>query len=289
MGFVQMAFAASQVLGLPIGLILANHFGWHAPFWMIGGFGLVVGVVILVYMKPVTEHLKIRSDQRHPFHHLAKTISQSNYIRGFLATTFLATGGFMLMPFGTAYMTSNLGLKLSQLPLLYGVAGICSIVVGPLIGRLSDKIEKYTIFFAGSCLSIIMVAIYTNLGITPLWVVIGLNVLLVVSISSRMISSSALMSAVPEPQDRGAFMSINASIQQIAGGVASAVAGLIVVKSTNGSLEHYNQLGYVVIGTITITLIMMYFLNQYVQRKIAKPPALSIEKQEEEKLQLLPD
>jgi hypothetical protein len=30
MGFVQMAFAASQVLGLPIGLLLANRFGWHA-------------------------------------------------------------------------------------------------------------------------------------------------------------------------------------------------------------------------------------------------------------------
>jgi predicted MFS family arabinose efflux permease len=288
MGFVQMAFAASQVLGLPIGLLLANRFGWHAPFWMIAGFGLVVGVVIIVYMKPVTEHLKIRSDQRTPFHHLFKTISQSDYLRGFLATTFLATGGFMLMPFGTAFMTSNLGLTLDQLPLLYGIAGIFSIVVGPLIGKLSDKVEKYTIFVAGSCLSIIMVAIYTNLGITPLWVVIGLNVLLVISISSRMISSSALMTAVPEPQDRGAFMSINASIQQIAGGVASAVAGLIVVKTASGSLKHYNQLGYVVICTISVTLIMMYFLNQYVKRKTAKPSVIPVEKQEE-KLELLPE
>src|SRR5438477_3341583 len=270
MGFVQMAFAASQVLGLPIGLVLANHFGWHAPFWMIGGFGIIVGVIIIIYIKPITEHLKIKSDQRNPFHHLIKTISQSHYIRAFLATTLLATGGFMLMPFGSAFGIFNLGLTLEQLPILYAVTGIFSIAFGPLIGKLSDKIGKYKIFVAGSLISMVMVSIYTNLGVTPLWIIIALNVLLFVGISSRMISSSALMTAVPQPQDRGAFMSINASVQQISGGIASAIAGLIVVQTKTGALEHYNTLGYVVMGTMTITLVMMYFLNKYVQEKKAR-------------------
>jgi predicted MFS family arabinose efflux permease len=273
MGFVQMAFAASQILGLPIGLVLANHFSWHAPFWMIAGFGFVVGIIIIVYMKPVTNHLKIRSDQRHPFHHLLKTITTKPYVRGFLATTLLATGGFMLMPFGSAFGIFNLGLKMEQLPILYGVTGVFSIAFGPLIGKLSDKLGKYKIFVAGSLIGMIMVYIYTNLGITPLWLIVLLNVILFLGISSRMISSSALMTAVPEPQDRGAFMSINASVQQIAGGIASAIAGLIVVQTKSGALQHYNRLGYVVIGTMTITLIMMYFLDKYVQHKISRSMA----------------
>src|SRR5882762_302233 len=37
MGFIQMSFASSQVLGLPIGLYLANTWGWHSPFLMIVG------------------------------------------------------------------------------------------------------------------------------------------------------------------------------------------------------------------------------------------------------------
>ncbi len=37
MGFVQMSFASSQVLGIPIGLYLANKLGWHSPFFMIVG------------------------------------------------------------------------------------------------------------------------------------------------------------------------------------------------------------------------------------------------------------
>lgn len=270
MGFVQMAFAASQVLGLPIGLVLANHFGWHAPFWMIEGFGIVVGVVIIAYMKPINEHLKIKSDQRNPFHHLGKTLSESTYMRAFLATTLLATGGFMLMPFGSAFGIFNLGLKLEQLPILYAITGVFSIVFGPLIGKMSDKYGKYAIFVAGSAISMIMVAIYTNLGVTPLWLVILINVLLFVGVSSRMIASSALMTAIPEPQYRGAFMSINSSVQQIAGGVASAIAGLIVVQTKAGSLEHYNILGYVVMGTMSATIVMMYFLNKYVENKRAR-------------------
>src|SRR5690606_34214998 len=37
MGFIQTAFAASQVLGLPLGLYLSALWGWHAPFLMIAG------------------------------------------------------------------------------------------------------------------------------------------------------------------------------------------------------------------------------------------------------------
>jgi len=267
MGFVQMAFAASQVLGLPIGLLLADRFGWHSPFWMIAAVGLLVGVVIVVYMKPVREHLRIRSDQRHPFHHLVKTISQPQYLRAFMAMTLLATGGFMLMPFGSTFSNLNLGIRLGQLWILYGITGAFTIIASPLIGKMSDRIGKYKIFVFGSIISSIIVLIYTHLGITPIWIIIMLSVLLFVGITSRMITSSALMTAVPEQQDRGAFMSINASVQQIAGGIASWVAGWIVVQSSNGPLQHYDILGYVVIGTMCITVVMMYFLNNYVNKK----------------------
>lgn len=176
----------------------------------------------------------------------------------------------MLMPFGSAFSNLNLGIQLRQLWILYGITGVFTIVFSPMIGKLSDRIGKYTIFVYGSLISAIIVLIYTHLGITPLWVVAMLSVFLFVGITSRMITSSALMTAVPEPQDRGAFMSINASIQQIAGGVASWVAGMIVIQSKEGPLRHYDVLGYVVIGTMCITVIMMYFLNNYVKQKTSK-------------------
>jgi len=271
MGFIQMAFGASQVLGIPIGLLLANRFGWHSPFWMIAGFGIVLGLVILRYMQPVTEHLKVQSPHS-PFRHLINTLSKNHYVRAFMATTLLATGGFMLMPFGSAFSIHNLGLTLDQLPILYGITGVFSFITGPLVGKLSDKIGKYQLFVMGSLLSMVLVAIYTQLGVTPLWICIVLNVILFTGISARMISASALMSAIPALPDRGAFMSINASVQQISGGVAAAVAGMIVVQSPSGRLLHYPTLGYVVIGGMLAAIGLMYRIHRSVSKQPASPP-----------------
>src|ERR1035438_10090059 len=48
MGFIQMGFGASQVLGIPIGLYLANSWGWHAPFLWVGTMAIVIAILIAV-------------------------------------------------------------------------------------------------------------------------------------------------------------------------------------------------------------------------------------------------
>src|SRR6478672_9070250 len=45
MGYLQMGFGASQVLGIPISLFLANHLGWQAPFLMIVGLAAAVWII----------------------------------------------------------------------------------------------------------------------------------------------------------------------------------------------------------------------------------------------------
>jgi predicted MFS family arabinose efflux permease len=268
MGFVQMAFAGSQVLGIPISLFLATHWGWHMPFTMIVAVSAIVGVVIVVYMKPVTSHLQERA-KANAFQHLLTTLQKPHYLRVFAATTLLATGGFMLMPFASAFSVNNLKISLTQLPLLYVITGAFSMATGPFIGRLTDAKGKYPVFVAGSLVAMVMAIVYCNLGVTPLWVATALSCIMFAGVSSRIISSSALMSAVPAPNDRGAFMSINASVQQIAGGIATFVAGLIVVETPSGYLERYDMLGYTVAAAMLVTIAMMYTVNRYVEQQAA--------------------
>ncbi|MGZ4088962.1 MAG: MFS transporter, partial [Bacteroidia bacterium] len=143
---------------------------------------------------------------------------------------------------------------------------------GPIAGKMADRFGKYSVFVAGTLISMIVVAIYTNLGPTSLWFVCMLNVILFAGITARIISASTLISAVPLPQDRGAFMSINSSIQQISGGVAALLAGRIVYQSADGNLQNYDKLGYVVLISMVIAAVMMYFLNAMVKRKMAAAP-----------------
>ncbi|WP_045463472.1 MFS transporter [Sporocytophaga myxococcoides] len=266
MGFVQMAFSVSQVLGIPVGLYLANHLNWHAPFWMIAGLGVIIGVILFTYMKPVNEHLKIKSD-RNALYLLAKTFSNIPYLKAFASTTLLATGGFMIMPFASAFTTNNLGISQEDLPILYGVTGIFSMIAGPFIGKYSDVLGKFNIFFIGTVLSIVTLLIYCHLGVTPLWLLIVINIFMFFGITARIISSSALMTGIPNPDDRGAFMSINSAVQQISGGIGSGIAGLIVVQTSVGKILHYDILGYVVTVAMIIALVAIYYVNKQVEEK----------------------
>lgn len=267
MGFVQMSFAVSQVAGIPIGLYLANQFNWHAPFSMIVGFSFITAIFIYSFLKPVNKHMD-QNEKQNPIAHLLKTVSNKTYWLPFITTALLSIGGFMLMPFSTPFIINNVGVTQAQLPMIYVIMGICSMVTLPLIGKLSDKIGKLTTFIAGSILAAIMVVVYTNLTPIPLWQVIVISALMFAGVMSRMIPSQALMTAVPKMQDRGAFMSINSSLQQIAGGVASVIAGMIIVQQPGGKLFQFNTLGYLVIGVMIICVFCMQAISRQVLHKM---------------------
>ncbi len=267
MGFIQTAFAASQVLGLPAGLYFANRWDWHAPFFAILAVAIPAGVIIALWMKPVAAHLKLKQE-RSPFMHLIHTLSEPRYRLAFILTMLLPTGGYMLMPFGTAYIVNNIGLPFATLPTIYLITGLCTVFVGPLVGKASDSFGKFNTFLFGSMLTVVMVAIYTNLGPSGLAVVIVVNVLMFVGIFSRMIPSSALMSAIPEVTKRGAFNAVSASLQQFAGGISSAAAGALIVALPDGKLGHFNWLGYVVMGVAVTSATLMYFVH----KQVPEPP-----------------
>jgi predicted MFS family arabinose efflux permease len=185
-------------------------------------------------------------------------------------TTLLATGGFMLMPFGSAYTVNNIGIDIVHLPTIYLVSGLFSIFTGPLVGRASDTFGKYPVFIFGSAVSVVMVLIYTHLGHVGLTTVIIVNVLMFVGIFSRMIPSQTLISAIPVPSQRGSFSAISASLQQLSGGLGSVLAAAIIAQNADGSLRHFDRLGYIVVATSILSLIAMYFVQKSVAKQIGK-------------------
>jgi predicted MFS family arabinose efflux permease len=272
MGFVQTAFAASQVLGIPVGLFLANRWSWHVSFGAIVGLAIAVIVAVLTLMRPVNAHLKLNQD-RNAVAHLIATVSQPRYTLAFGVTTLLATGGFMLMPFGSAYTVHNLGIDIAHLPTVYLASGMFSIFAGPLVGRAADAFGKFPVFVFGSTVSVIMVLIYTHLGTVSLATVILVNCLMFAGIFSRMIPSQALISAIPDPSQRGSFSAVSASLQQLSGGLGSVLAAAIIAQNADGTLRHFDRLGYIVVTTSILSLIAMYFVNRQVAQKVGKAAA----------------
>ena len=270
MGFVQMAFGGSQILGIPIGLVLANYWSWHATFYMVLILAFILGIALVIKLKPLTEHLKLINN-KNALQHLLQTIKKKDYRIGFLATALLSMGGFMIMPFSTAFIVNNIHIAQSQVAIIFFFTGIFSIIIMPIVGKLSDKYDKLMIFGIGTIIAIVMVVIYTHLSPVPIWLVIIVNIVLFIGIMSRMVPATALNSAVPDAYDRGAYMSINSSLQQFAGGIAALFSGLVVVqKSKNSPIENFDVLGYVMVVLMLMCFYFVFKVNVLLKKREIK-------------------
>lgn len=264
MGFVQMGFGVSQVLGIPIGLYVASKSGWNIPFLWIAVLAGIIAILIFIKLNPIRDHLSLQNENS-AFSHLWHTVSQKNYRIGFLFTALLSIGGFMMMPFGSAFAVNNLKVTMEQLPLLFMITGVGTLIVMPFVGKLSDKVSKFKIFTFATILATIIINVYARYAATPFWLVVATNVIMMMAIMSRFVPSSALTSAIPNPKDRGAFMSINSSLQQIAGGFGAMIAGMIIVQKNNfAPLQHYDTLAMIASGVMLFTIYLMYRVNAIV-------------------------
>jgi len=267
MGYFQLSFGASLVAGLPLALYIANNFNWHLSYWILLTLGLLILCIIFFKFLPINEHLN-NPLKENLIKHSVGIVNRRDYWTVFFNNIFLVLGDVMFMTFGSAYSTNNLGVSLDDLPILYSVAGVASILFSPFIGKLTDRFGKLKIFFIATIVTIVFVAIYCNLGMVPFWIVLFIHSLIFVGINARMIAASALATVVPDQTDRGAFMALDSSFQQIAGGLAATAAGYIVFQTSDGMIEGYPNLAWTIIALMSLTLGIMYAIDRIVKSKI---------------------
>ena len=277
MSFIQMGFGISQIAGIPISLYIANQWDWKMPFFFIVALAIIVFMFLFIFLRPINEHVHL--ERKPPIQHMKKTISNKNYQIGFIATMFMSLGGYLMMPWGSAYSVNNIGISQSDLPLLFMIVGIATFSIMPFAGILSDRFNKFHVFTISSCIMIVAVLLYSNLPQVSLTTLILVNILMMMGIMARMIPSQALAASIPEASDRGAFMSINTSLQQLSGGIAALIGGWIVTQNDEMSpLENFDNLGFLVVFIILINIYLTYRVYRYVTLKEEEE-----EEEEEEK------
>lgn len=269
MSTVQMAFAASQILGIPLGLFIANNSGWHYTFFLIVVFSILILYMIVFKIKPVNGHLKINpgtaGHAKKPLLHLWHTLKNKQHQAGFSATVILGMS-MMLQPFISIFLVSNIHLTNAHVPVIFMVTGASAFFVMPLVGKLSDKFDKFKIFLFGSLATIVIIPVYTHLPVVPLWIVLIMNVTMFAAIMSRMGPFQALNSMIPQPADRGAYMSVSSSLQQMAGGLGIVIAGSIAFQPAPGSpLQNFELLGYVATGLSVVAVYLVYRVNKVIK------------------------
>jgi predicted MFS family arabinose efflux permease len=261
MGLLQVAFALSLVGGLPFSLYLAAQFDWQWAYAFIFLTGLSFMLWLVFFLEPLTFHLQ-QSRKRSSWQHLRDSLLNQRHGLVFLNNTSIVFGDVLFMTFFAAYCTHNLGVAEDSLPVLYGVGGLATLLSAPWVGRLADRIGQLKVFAGGSLVAILMVSIYTRLNHAELWFLLIIQSLLFVGITARMVTSAALATLVPSTDKRGAFMSIDASIQQLAAGLAAVIAGWVVFENVEGQLQHFDRIGWLVSFCMLLSLWLMRRIQQ---------------------------
>ena len=239
MGVVMSAFSISSIFGVPTGLYIANLFDWHAAFYFI----CIIGIIFWILSFMILPSVKVRTAEtsfREKLRNFGTILSQKDYLLSFSLTSVLGFGVFMIVPFIAPYLVKNVGIKETELPFIYFIGGICTIISARLIGRFCDKIGSFKVFRAVAIISIFPMLGLTNLpaGI-PLWIALIATSLFTMFGSGRFIPAMTLVSAVVKPQERGTFMSLENASRQLSAGIASQVAGIIIGSRAAGTLTHY--------------------------------------------------
>ena len=265
MGFIQMAFSVSQILGIPVGLVIANKWGWNSTFMVIALVSIITGLVIKLKMNPINKHIG-KKNNINPLNHLWRILTNKKYSSGFALITLVSLGGAMIMPFSASFLINNIHISQIELPIFYLVSGFASIFIMIYVGKLSDIYPQKNVFFVGAVLTISMILIFTNLGPQPLWLVTLINIVLLTGINGRAIPAMALNTAVPSAEDRGGYMSLCSAYQQLANGIGALSAGIIIIQEDkNAPLENFNLVGLVV----CLAAIICVFLIQNVAKQIS--------------------
>jgi len=245
MGIVMAAFSAASAVGVPFGLYLADIADWRYPFFILGGVGILLSILIYSYFPNLKGHLDSIDQERKPIDTVLLLVRDSNQINALVTGMMLVLGHFLIIPFITPYMIRNVGLEQEQIKFVFLVGGIATIFTAPFIGRMTDKYGVMRVLITLMALSIFPVIGITHLGENPIWIALIATTAFFVLGSGRFIPPNTIISAAATPQNRGSFMSMKSALQQLAIALSSAIAGYIVYFDSTGRIINYNYVGYI--------------------------------------------
>jgi predicted MFS family arabinose efflux permease len=242
-GVVMSAFAMASVAGVPIALVLADVAGWRAPFAVLAAGALMLLALTLRTLPPLAGHLHARGGG----HVLASTravFAEPNHRHAFLLVAFVMFAGFSVIPYSAPYFVKNVGLKESEISVLWFFGGLATMFTSRWIGRQIDLRGKQRVFRAVALLSCAPILITTHLPPVPLPVVVLASVLFMTIVSGRFVPVMAMVNAAAQPRLRGSFLSVSGAVQQASAGCASFVGGLIIGYGPAGELTRYGWVGW---------------------------------------------
>jgi predicted MFS family arabinose efflux permease len=267
-GWIMSSTALGQILGVPLGTILAEIFDFRTPFLL---FALTMGATFLLIWQFVPQPRVERNKE---------SLTISGALRNYIsllkqAKTAAAAFAFGLMFISIAlyviflptWLNATFEATPKQIASLFLVGGLANAITGPVVGRLSDRVGRRNLIIL-SCIGLAIVMLATTFLIREFWIAYPLFFVTMVLVAARMSPFQALLSALAGDGRRGTLMSLAISLGQMGFAAGGAIAGFAYTR--------YGYFSNTVMAAVAIALMALLiwrFVPEPQLKKTETPPS----------------
>lgn len=268
MGKVFGSFSIAAVLGVPVGLELAQFFSWQAPFIAVSLVAAVTVITIRAQLPPMRRHLETK--------HISPSVFASlRTNKAMLPAIFLMATSmfslFMIIPNISAHVQQNMNYPRAWLGLLYFCGGAAAFFSMRYAGKQSDRIgyAKTALWGTIGLAICVYVGFYAQIMAVP---VLAIFILFMITSSTRNVTSNALISKIPEPRERAGFMALLSAVQHSSCGLGAMYSTTLLYETEDGRLGGMDTLAMISIILFMVMPWMMYRIERILRGRAPVAP-----------------
>ena len=251
MGTIMTAFSLAAIAGVPAGVLLGAHFGWATPFILLTVMSALICLAASRVVPSLAEHLQFKQPPlKEVLPNLGRLLTKPDHVKAFALTFTLMISHMMVIPFISPVLVANYNVEPAHLSWIYMAGGAAAFFSSRAIGRMADRYGKRQLFRVLLVLSMLPVLCITHLPHLPFAALVLFFPFFMVLVSGRMIPMQALLTTVPAPSQRGAFLSVNSALQALGNGCGAWLGGLMLSTSVSGQINGYDTVGLVAVALL---------------------------------------
>ncbi|WP_438318749.1 MFS transporter [Sporosarcina sp. FA9] len=246
LGYIYMGISSSLVLGVPIGIVITNAFGWRTVFLCIAI--LTIGTILL--MSKFFDKIPIGEVQ--PLSVQLKSLANIKIVFAHLATMFMLAGHYTVYAYFTPFLETTMNLSSSWISAFYFLFGIAAVAGGALGGSFATHIgsQKSILLILGLFSISLFVLPYSTFSL-PIFIVV---MMIWGALSWALAPAQQDYIIQTDPASSDIHQSFNNSALQVGIALGSGVGG--VAFSQTGSVTSMPVVGgfIVIIAFVCATI-----------------------------------
>ena len=254
-GWVMSGSAFGQIMGIPLGVVLAGSYGFRSPFYL---FTAMMGVAfVLVWFRipqPAIQRLQQPLSIRGAISDYRKMTRREGVLAAATAFFLLSMGISIFVVYLPTWLESSFGASSSQIAILFLIGGVGSVVAGPQAGKLSDRVGRKGIILH-SCMGLSVVMALTTFLTRDIGVAYLLFFLAMMLYAMRIGPFSAMLTALVPDRRRGSLMSLTVALGQVGYALGGGIAGPVYAEYGYRTDTVIGALAVLGMGTLVWTLV----------------------------------